>query len=226
MKIAIIYTVFTVLNLIGYTVGITFLPEDVAIHFNAAGVADGFGSPWVYVSLPAVSAVISAGIWAAFVTKSEKNRKILILTLALVGAFFVVLGWAFFGLVVQTPALGEKTDFPFALAIILPLSLLIMFFGNYMPRIKPNKLMGIRIPATLKSETVWVKTHRVGGFLFFGIGLVSAICSVIFSCVPGDLAFVSLIIFGVLLLAAVISVCVYASVLYNKEEKEKEYGIE
>ncbi len=217
MKTAIVYTVLSIVNLIAFAVGLTFLPAEVAIHFDFKGVVDGIGSPWVYVSIPAVSAVVSAGVWAALHSKNEKNAKISVGLLAALGAVFAVLGWTFFALAAQGLALGEKSKFPFALVTILPLSLLFVFFGNYLPRIKPNRWVGIRTPATLGSETVWAKTHRVGGTVMFVSGILSAICAVVFSCVPGNLAYVSLIVFGAVVVGFGLFAFIYAHVLYRKE---------
>ena len=52
--------------------------------------------------------------------------------------------------------------------IFMPLMIGILFFvmGAIMPRLKPNWFMGIRTPWTLSNETVWIKTHRMGGILF------------------------------------------------------------
>ena len=47
------------------------------------------------------------------------------------------------------------------------LGLLFMILGNYLPKVKANYFIGIRTPWTLANETVWVKTHRFGGKVFF-----------------------------------------------------------
>ena len=60
-KTAILYTVLSLLSLIGFAIGILFLPEEVAVHFNYEGVCDRMGSPWVYISLPAARRSFRAG---------------------------------------------------------------------------------------------------------------------------------------------------------------------
>ena len=44
--------------------------------------------------------------------------------------------------------------------------------GNYLPKVRPNYLMGIRTPWTLASDLSWQRTHRLGGRLFVIEGLV------------------------------------------------------
>jgi len=44
--------------------------------------------------------------------------------------------------------------------------------GNIMPRLRPNNAMGIRTRWTLGDETVWMKTHRIGGYVLVIFGLI------------------------------------------------------
>ena len=196
MKTAIIYTALSLLNLIAFLIGVAFLPDTVAIHFNAKGIVDGVGSPWVLVSVPAAATIVSAGLCIAFLSHNERNRKLMCAFVYAVSAILIVLGW------------------------VLPISLLLLFFGNYMPRIKQNAWFGIRTPATLKNEQVWTKTHRVGGYAFVAAGFVSAVSSILFTCISGNLAYISVIV----LLAALVTVClytgIYAHVIFRKIVKD------
>ncbi len=222
MKTAAVYTVLSLLNLIGFMIGVCFLPAEVPIHFNASMTADALGSPWVYLALPGVSALISAGLWASLVQK--KNRAVTIGLLSALGVLFATIGWAFFALVSSGVRVGEQTNFPLMLVIVLPLSLLIAWLGNYMPRIEPNRVLGIRTGATLGSEEVWRKTHRLGGYLFFAAGVLSAAAAVVFGTVPAlkELQYVPLILAGIsVLLAAIVSV-VYASLLRKRTKAQQE----
>lgn len=55
------------------------------------------------------------------------------------------------------------------------LGLLFAFTGNYLHNIKPNYFAGFRVPWTLNDEDNWRKTHRLGGRLWFGGGLLIAV---------------------------------------------------
>jgi uncharacterized membrane protein len=35
--------------------------------------------------------------------------------------------------------------------------------GNYFPKLRPNRYVGIRTPWTRKSPEVWIRTHRLFG---------------------------------------------------------------
>jgi uncharacterized membrane protein len=60
-------------------------------------------------------------------------------------------------------------------AVIVGMGLFLAALGNYLPRIRSNWWLGIRTPWTLESERVWRETHRVGGRMFVGAGLLAAI---------------------------------------------------
>lgn len=53
--------------------------------------------------------------------------------------------------------------------------IILVLLGNVMPRIRPNSAIGIRTRWTLRDETVWMRTHRVGGYFLvvFGLTLVA-----------------------------------------------------
>ena len=207
MKTAVIYTVLSLLSLLAFTVGILFLPEEVAVHFNYEGVCDRMGSPWVYISLPAAAALVSGGLFAAAL-KENKNARILNICLVAAEAVLTVLGWVLFALGAQGTQLGEKLRFPFAAVILLPLAILIMVLGNYMPVAGRNKWFGLRTKETLASDYVWEKANRFSGVLLFAAGALSAASSILFSVLGLD--FVALIVTVALILIVTVISLVYA----------------
>lgn len=44
--------------------------------------------------------------------------------------------------------------------------------GNYMPKVKQNYTIGIKIPWTLDSEVNWNRTHRFAGYVWIIAGIV------------------------------------------------------
>lgn len=222
MKTALIYTVLALTNLIGFAVGVAFLPAQVPVHFDWQGIVDGLGSPWVFLGLPALAAVISVGLWTVVATHAQKNKKPIEIALVCLGILLIYLGWLFFAASAGGAQLGEKVRFPFGVAIVFPVSLLLAICGNYLPLVKRNRVLGIRTFATLKSDFVWEKTNRLGGLLFFFGGLIGAVSSVVFSCIPSpDLDFVSGIVLLAVVLVILVWVCVYAHALYRREKAEE-----
>lgn len=50
--------------------------------------------------------------------------------------------------------------------------ILFMLLGNMMPKFRQNFFCGFRTPWALANEAVWNKTHRLGGKLMFGAGIL------------------------------------------------------
>lgn len=165
------------------------------------------GFPWVYISLPAAAALVSGGLFAAAL-KENKNARILNICLVAAGAVLTVLGWVLFALGAQGTQLGEKLRFPFAAAILLPLAILIMVLGNYMPVAGRNKWFGLRTKETLASDYVWEKANRFSGVLLFAAGALSAVASILFSVLGLD--FVALIVTVALILIVTVISLIHA----------------
>jgi uncharacterized membrane protein len=59
--------------------------------------------------------------------------------------------------------------------VSLSFALVLIIIGNYMGKVRSNFLFGIRTPWTLSSDLSWNKTHRLGGKLFVGAGILGLI---------------------------------------------------
>lgn len=55
------------------------------------------------------------------------------------------------------------------------LSILFIIIGNYMPKTKPNAVMGVRAPWINNNPDVWNKTQRVTGITLVIIGLINLV---------------------------------------------------
>ena len=66
---------------------------------------------------------------------------------------------------IYAAAFGKEVS----ISVIMPLMLGIMFtaIGNYTPKMKQNRTMGIKIKWTLEKEENWNATHRFGGKVWF-----------------------------------------------------------
>ena len=87
-----------------------------------------------------------------------------------------------------------------------------VYVGNIMPKFRMNWYCGIKTPWTLSSESVWTRTHRLGGRLFFAAGLIGLLGSF----VPNDTARFVLVL--VPILAAAIIPTVFSYLWYRAEQ--------
>jgi uncharacterized membrane protein len=84
--------------------------------------------------------------------------------------------------------------------------------GNYLPKCKQNRTIGIKLPWTLADEENWNATHRAGGKMMVVAGLLILLCIFL----PTDISLIATLI---LTLALVIVISVY-SYLYHRKQQQ------
>lgn len=197
--------------------GFVVLPDRVPIHWGLSGEANGYGPKWVGTFLfPLMSIGISvlvrllmaAGPRLGGRENNAANLQVVRIILA---------GITVFVLIVQLSALAQTlgVGFDMTMVVMLALSVLFIFLGNYMGKMRRNFWMGIRTPWSLANAVVWERTHRLGGWLFVAVGLIGIPCSF----VPG------LRLWGVLvpLSAVIVFLSFYSYVCYRQQTR---YGDE
>ena len=189
------------------------LPPTVATHWNVRGVADGFSSRLMAVSIMPVVIIAMTGVFNVLprLDPRRANYTKFIGTYWLIAnavILFILIGH---GMIVAT-GLG----YPVKIGRTMPIGvgLLFIVLGNYLTRVEPNWFVGIRTPWTLSSDTVWRKTHRTGGWLMVLGGIVIAACAFF---PPG--AFLPLFIAAVLIMAVIPIVQSY--VLWKREQHDR-----
>ena len=90
---------------------------------------------------------------------------------------------------------------------------MLLLLGNYLPKIKQNRTLGIKIPWTLNNEENWNKTHRFAGKLWVIGGLV-----VLFSAFLPLGAMICVSVVGIL--CSVITPVIYSYSIYKKHKRE------
>src|SRR5437868_4849347 len=159
--------------------GFVVLPNVVPIHWGVNGQANGYGPKWVDTFLfPLISLAIYLlirGLIAAGPRLGGREATATNLQVAKI----VIVGVTLFMLVIQLVVIAASLGvaFDMTMVITLAVSVLFIFIGNFMGRMRRNFWMGIRTPWTLSNSTVWERTHRLGGWLFVAAGLIGIVCS-------------------------------------------------
>ena len=91
------------------------------------------------------------------------------------GAVWIAVVTLLGGFHVLAVAAALGADLEISRLVLIGTGLLFVVIGNYLPKVRPNYLMGIRTPWTLASDLSWTRTHRLGGRLFVIEGLVLAV---------------------------------------------------
>lgn len=146
------------------------LPEQVPMHFNIRGEADGWGSRQSLVWLLALT-TIGLNLLLLLIPKIDPKRKLVYMgnKYNQLRYILVVFMAALAGFIIYN-SMHPEGAFQFNVLLILTGAFFAML-GNYFQAIRPNYFIGIRTPWTLENETVWRKTHRLGGRIWIIGGL-------------------------------------------------------
>ncbi len=198
------------LQIIVSLVTFPFLPDRVPIHWNAAGQVDGYASKWfslVFYPLMSIGIVVLVrGLMAISPKLNNQGQRT-----NLKFANIVIAGVALLFLILQLAATAIALHMPVDMTFVIDLAVALLFIvlGNFMGKIRRNLSgIGIRTPWTLANDTVWERTHRLGGWLFVAVGLLN----VVLSFIP------NLRIFGLVggVLLVVVVTTVYSYVVYQR----------
>ena len=145
------------------------LPEQLPNHWNINGQIDGW-MPKAY-SVFLLPCLLALGqLVLSFVTFADPKRRNIHRKPLLVVLWIIPVLSFFLNSAIYLVALGVRCDVP---ALILTLiGVLFIFIGNYLPKLRQNYTVGIKLPWTLADEDNWARTHRLGGKLFVACGLL------------------------------------------------------
>lgn len=188
------------------------LPNTMTTHFGGDAVADGtspkafaiFGMPLIILALHWVAILITC----FDKNNRNQNRKAIGLVFWILPVVSIIIEAITMGL-----AMGRDINFEFI--IMIPIALLFISFGNYMPKITQNSTFGIKLPWTLASEENWNKTHRLGGKIW----MISGFAVLIGMLLPAE-AMIS--VFFAALLTATLVPTVYSYIMFNRQKASDE----
>lgn len=180
------------------------LPEVVPIHFNYAGVPNNYVPKAVGAfGMPVLMAAIN--IFTHFTLNNDPKKMNSPSALKYLGKWIIPIGSVVLVPITLFISLGYKIP----IEIIVPaiVGVIIVAFGNYLPKCKQNYTIGIKLPWTLNSEVNWNKTHHMAGYLW----ILGGICMIIGSCIQVQGIPLTLIV----LLVIIIVPCCYSYWLYK-----------
>lgn len=203
----------SLLTLLPIPVGLVLwnrFPAEMAVHWGLTGQPDGWAGPVLSVIvMPLV--MLALNLLCFFLTLRDpgnkgRNQKPLKMVLWIVPLICNLCCYSIFAL-----ALGMEFSVSTWMAVLM--GGMFAVIGNYMPKMKMNSTMGIKVPWTYSSEENWNATHRFGGKVWLAGGIAIMFCGFL----PERLA-VPVMIVG-LLVMTVIPV-VYSCRYYKRQKAE------
>ena len=200
------------LALLSFAIGVYYypqMPEQMASHWNAKGQVDDYLSKFWGLFLIPITLVGLALLFMAVPRidplreNIEKFRKyydgfVILFMIFMICVYLMTILWSI--------------EIRISPNLFLPIAAGIMFIGAgiLVENTKQNWFIGIRTPWTMSSESVWDKTHRMGGKLFKIAGAISIV----------GILFQSYAVYFVLVPAILVAVytVVYSYFEYKKEK--------
>jgi uncharacterized membrane protein len=152
--------------------GFLLVPAETAlpIHWNVNGEADSF-LPRTWALL--MPLVILALVWGIFLVverfagpdDKEAGRYITGVALTALTALLLVIE-------VVLVLIGTGAVINVVQVLAIGIGVMLLIFGNAMPKSQPNSFAGIRMPSTLNDAGNWQATHRLAGVLMLAGGIV------------------------------------------------------
>ena len=183
------------------------LPEGarLPIHWGLNGKPNGYGSPaMALLGLPILAAGLSLlmGLLPLADRRLSRSKPTLRayrgLWLALLAVLALVHGCIL--------AAGLGSSLPVARIVMGAVGALLAFSGRLLGQLEPNRLIGIRTPATLRDPALWARVHRGAAPYFYAHGGVLALAALLGAPAPwlagilvGGLAMVTLAVLGLAL---------------------------
>jgi uncharacterized membrane protein len=185
------------------------LPDQVPIHWGLSGEPDRFGSRVEAAFLMPALMIAVLAIMNWFPSRDPRAANI-----AKFRAAYdtVVTGTIALMTVIHVLALGSALGWHVNMpkVVLVSLGVLFILLGNLLPLVRSNFIIGIRTPWTLSSETVWTRTHRVGGYAMVAAGVITIVAGLVAQPVGFVVALASLVI------SALVPV-IYSYILWSRE---------
>lgn len=152
------------------------LPDQVVIHWNAAGEPDDYASKaFAAFGLPFIMAAIN--MFTHFMLNNDPKRANSPVALKLMGKWIVpVVSVIMIPLSLFT---SMGADAPIARAVPAAVGIMVIACGIYLPKCRQNYTVGIKLPWTLDSEENWNRTHRMAGYLWIAGGVCIIVVSLL-----------------------------------------------
>ena len=208
-KSTIIFT--SVITLLPIIIGMVLwdrLPAEIATHFGADNLPNGYSSKaFAVFGLPFV--MLAIHLLCILATNSDpKKQNISDKAVSIVLWIMPVLSLV---LMIMTYAYALGSEIRIGFIVTMLLGILFILLGNYMPKTRQNFTFGLRIPWTLNDEENWTKTHRFAGRLTVICGAVMCATAI----------FENPWIFFPLAFAIAFAPIIYSYRLYKNKNKEE-----
>ncbi len=182
MKMNPLILALLLLSFAGVLLAYPGLPSQVPTHWAVSGNIDDYSPKWAILLLAALPVAIY--LMMVFLPRIDPKKKSYNLHKRAYEIAKVFITLIMSVLVWISILVSKGVDLDVGLIVSLMVGVLFITLGNYMGQIRHNYFFGIRTPWTLANETVWKRTHRIGGYCFMGMGIFMIIANILRDHMP------------------------------------------
>lgn len=180
-----IFWILCFLPIIITAVTMIFMPDRIPAHYNGNGQIDRWGSKYesfIIAAFTPIMGIFFKGCRVAVVksAKDEKKKKeaesnIVVLNIL---SFWVLFVFNIMSYLILFMAYNKAKSISVPIKIDLQTvtavcsGILFIIAGNYMPKCKNNRMIGIRTAWSMKNDRAWALSQRYGGITFIIAGLI------------------------------------------------------
>ena len=186
------------------------LPDTMVTHWGGNGQPNGTMGKALVVFLTPVISLLLHWFCMFFSLKDQKNREQSDKVVSMIFWIVPIISLLMSGYIYAF-ALGSEMNI--ALVVMGLMGVVFILIGNYLPKCKQNRTIGIKVKWALENEENWNKTHRFAGKAW----VLGGVISLLSIAVPGQ--------FGVpvgigAVLCITITPILYSYLYYRKQLKE------
>lgn len=206
-KVALISLFVAVIEIVASIHNLPKLPDQIPNYVNSHGELVNWGSKWLIFWAPTVTLGLICLMYLPFHFDTLKEN---FMRSTKYVAFFYSIGTIIIAIFyVQIMVISMKTgDLMFSKNTYSIFGLALIAIGNRLPSTKRNWFSGIPTPWAMKSDEIWLSTHRFAGWVFIMDGVV-----VLFSPLMSHFSRGKFII--LLTLIGFVMVFIYSYVIYK-----------
>lgn len=204
-----------------------FIPDLVPMHYDFSGKIDRWGSKYEELIFPLIILVMAL-FWQLFIlyferkarnTKLDKERaeavsnaKVLkVVAISIAVMFGIMQGFSLYGAYIEANTNATHSYVDIGKVSCILLGVLFIVIGNFMPKTRKNRTVGVRVRWSMYNDITWMKSNRFGAVALIVAGLLTIVTAIFVNSMMAVL-----LLLGYLLAATAVTL-IYAHKVYLVE---------
>lgn len=147
----------------------------IPTHWNINGEVDGYSSKFFAIIVLPLFMFLCDFIMKIIIINDPKKKVYPKPLMIIIALLLPVLNIIIFS--IELLQINNSINFSVTSIIFIFIGILFFLLGLYLPKIKQNYVIGIKLPWTLNNEENWNKTHKIGGYTFIISGVLFIMCA-------------------------------------------------